>query len=265
MRSLALTASLAAVITLWAAGHAAAGGTVVLAPDKPSQADCRSGSSPRFHGVGDDTLIVLGCATPPRSLPVILAGSLEHVYACFYVVPPGAQDEGPCAQVRSTKPLFGGRLTKEQRDASPVTGGDRLSALRIGIYGSGLYLSGQAPDRIERVWIESDGTRHPAAILPVSETLGARIGATHPFSMFVARIPEGIDTCADGIRVVATHREGRLEATYRAGRDQAYPAGNAPLPGSKRCATEVAWDVRATVKAIAASARDASRLKPSVT
>jgi len=262
MRRTTLGACLATSICLLAANQAAAGGTVVLAPDEPSTADCLPGSSPRFRGVGDETLIVLGCATPPNSEPVIVAGSLEHVYTCLYVVPPSGQDEGPCAQVRSTKPLFGGRLTPELRAASPITGGDRLNALRIGTYGSRLYVSGQAPDEVDRVWIRSDGTRHTASILPIPEALGSRVGARHAFSVFAAFIPEDTDTCSAGVQVIARHTNGRLEAEYRAGRDQAYPAGNAPLPGGRRCATEGAWDLRAAVKTIGAALRDAARLKP---
>ncbi|MDQ3759987.1 MAG: hypothetical protein M3331_08615, partial [Actinomycetota bacterium] len=184
--------------------------------------------------------------------------ALEHVYACFYVAPPGGEDQGPCAQTRSTGRKFGGRLTPGLKESSPVTGGRVITALRIGAYDSGTYVSGQAPSGIRQVSIRSDGTQRRAAVLRIPRKLGARIGATHPFSVFVARVPDRADACA-GVRLVAELAGERLDKKFKTPRDQAYPAARVALPRSKGCAADGAWEVAAAIEDVI----KAMRLRPS--
>jgi len=245
----------AACAALLSPSLAAAGGTLVIAPKSPTAADCRPGSAPRYVGAGDDTLTVLGCVSPGGSRPVVIAGSLEHVYSCFYVAPPGGENEGPCFQVRSTGTRFGGRMTRRSRSYSPVTGGRSLLTTSVGSYRRGVYASGLAPIGTERVWLSHERGHARAALLPVRPGLGATIGTTYPFSVFVARLPNGIDTC-QGLRALADSDGERLTASYRSGENRAYPSRLVPLPQSRACAANGAWEAAKAIKVVSSAVRE---------
>ncbi|HYH60916.1 MAG TPA: hypothetical protein VD766_03530 [Solirubrobacterales bacterium] len=257
MRRGIIVLSIAAGIHLCVASSSLGGGTVVNGPANATEADCTPGARPSFEGFGDDTLIVLGCVRPAGSAPVVVAADNSDAYACFYVAPPGAQDGGPCTQVRSTGGKFGGPLTAAKQSASPVTGGRDVAALRIGQYRAGVYVSGQVPSSVERVWVTGHGPYRSAELLPIPESLGSRIGATHPFSVFVARVPADVDTCA-GIQVVARGSDGTISAEYKKS-DRAFPSGPVALPGSRGC-VDGAGGIAASLKMLAAVVREVSLL-----
>jgi hypothetical protein len=254
MSRTSLVLCLAAGLLLWNTGLASAGGTVVIAPDSPTRADCKQGSSPDSSGFADESLIVLGCATPPRSAPVVLAADNSDAFACFYVAPPGATNGGPCAQVRSADRQFGGPLTARKRSSSPLTGGHVISGLQIGTYKTGSYVSGQVPASADQVTISPGAVGagpffEPAALVEVPRSLGASIGATHPFSIFVARVSPRLQTCA-GIHVVARTNDGPLSADITKS-DRAFPSKIVPLPQTRLCSVAGAPDIALIVEEVA--------------
>ena len=245
---------LALGVLLSSAATATGGGTVVIAPDRPTQADCKTGSSPTSSGFVDESLIVLGCVTPAGSAPVIIAADNSDAFACFYVAPPGAANGGPCTQVRSIGRKFGGPLNAYKRSSSPVTGGKEISALQIGRYDGGTYVSGQVPANADKVFIspgqmDSGPFYESAGLYKIPHSLGVRIGATHPFSIFVARVSPRLDTCA-GIHVVARTPDGPLSADVGKS-DQAFPADRVPLPGTKSCLAAGAPSIALAVETVA--------------
>jgi hypothetical protein len=254
MKRFASILVLNAVFAGASAESAHAGGTLVLGPDEASEADCEPGAEPQIEGVRLPTLIVLGCVAPEGSAPVVLAADESYAFACFYVSPPNASNQGPCTQVHSVGRSFGGPLTARKRSLSPVTGGDVISSIQIGTHGGETYVSGHAPANASDVFV-SPGHHNEegpwfdrAALYKVPLSLGARIGATHPFSIFVARVSPRLDTC-EGIHLVAHTDDGPLSADVAKG-DQAYPGRSVPLPRTKNCTTSGALDIARAVASL---------------
>jgi hypothetical protein len=205
------------------------GGTLVIAPEDLSESDCRPGAPTRFEGF-DAGAFALGCVYPRANRGVLLAGDLGGSFACFYIVPAGSSNEGPCAQV-------GQKHRKEP--SSPLTGLRGLVPLTVGRYGEDLYLAGWASDDVPRVTTEfsarsGESIEREAELLRVPASQQEALGASTPFSIFVARIPDDVDTCG-GIAVSAPSSFGTQYRERFSRWNRAYPAEPVPLPGTRPC------------------------------
>ena len=120
------------------------GGTLVIAPKDLSESDCRPGAPTRFEGF-DAGAFAMGCVYPRANRGVLLAGDLGGSFACFYIVPAGSSNEGPCAQVGPKH---------QEESSSPLTGLRGLVPLTVGGYGDDAYLAGWASDGVPSVTTE---------------------------------------------------------------------------------------------------------------
>lgn len=201
----------------------------MIAPKDLSESDCRPGAPTRFEGF-DAGAFAMGCVYPRANRGVLLAGDLGGSFACFYIVPAGSSNEGPCAQVGPKH---------QEESSSPLTGLRGLVPLTVGGYGDDAYLAGWASDGVPSVTTEFSAPSgasidEEAELLRVPASQQEALGASAPFSIFVARIPDGVDTCG-GIAVSAPSGSGTPYRERFSRSNRAYPAEPVPLPGTRPC------------------------------
>lgn len=237
--------------------RARAGGTLVVADQELSAAECAAGTRADFVGF-DAGARVLGCVAGPQRdylLAADVSDGSGNRFICLYLAPEGFENEGPCLSLSP----------KGDGQQSPLTGAAAPMVMGVGkVPGSGAaHIWGIAAAGTKRVMVASPSWRvEPvSAALLVAPMAAAGPSQSEPVVAFAASLPVDADTCEPLIVRARDSGGGPLGSDRVSRWDRAYPSAPLTLVGSPACKAEQQPSL--TVAALAAALRVlAVRLMP---